>query len=136
MLVPLLTAFFLNHNSIAMRVLKSFLFALNGLRLCLINEKNFRIQVTISLLVILAAIIFSISALEWTIILICVAMVLGFEIVNSTIEKLCDFVSPSIHPAIKKIKDMSAGAVFLSAIISFVIGCIIFFPKIKIIFFR
>ncbi|HEY9361940.1 MAG TPA: diacylglycerol kinase [Chitinophagaceae bacterium] len=38
-----------------------------------------------------------------------------------------------MNPAIKKIKDLSAGAVLLSAIISFIVGCIIFIPKIKML---
>jgi diacylglycerol kinase len=113
-----------------MRFLKSFLFALNGLSEAIRHEKNFRIQFVIALLVIGAGFFFSVSAMEWMSILICIAMVLSFEIMNSAIEKLCDFVCPSINPAIKKIKDLSAGAVLLSAIISFIVGCIIFIPKI------
>lgn len=113
-----------------MRFLKSFLFALNGLRDAIRHEKNFRIQSAIALLVIISGFFFSISANQWMVILICIAMVLSFEIMNSAIEKLCDFVCPSINPTIKKIKDLSAGAVLLSAIISFIIGCIIFIPKI------
>jgi diacylglycerol kinase len=117
-----------------MRFLKSFLFALNGLGEAIRHEKNFRIQFVIALLVIGAGFFFSISATEWMAILICIAMVLSFEIMNSAIEKLCDFVCPSINPTIKKIKDLSAGAVLLSAIISFIVGCIIFIPKIKMLF--
>ncbi|HEY9340610.1 MAG TPA: diacylglycerol kinase family protein [Hanamia sp.] len=116
-----------------MRFLKSFLFALNGLRDAIRHEKNFQIQCIVALLVIIAGIFFSISAAQWIAILICIAMVLSFEIMNSAIEKLCDFVCPSINPAIKKIKDLSAGAVLLSAIISFIVGCIIFIPKIKML---
>jgi diacylglycerol kinase len=117
-----------------MRFLKSFLFALNGLRDAIRHEKNFRIQFVITLLVVGAGFFFSVSAMEWMAILICTAMVLSFEIMNSAIEKLCDFVCPSINPVIKKIKDLSAGAVLLSAIISFIVGCIIFIPKIKMLF--
>lgn len=127
------TELLLNYNSFTMRFLKSFLFALNGLRDAIRHEKNFQIQCIVALLVIIAGIFFSISAAQWIAILICIAMVLSFEIMNSAIEKLCDFVCPSINPAIKKIKDLSAGAVLLSAIISFIVGCIIFIPKIKML---
>ena len=91
-----------------MRVIKSFGWAFNGLKDCILHEKNFRIQYVIALLVVIAGIFFSISTVEWMIILICFAMVLSFEIINSAIEKLCDLVSPEFNLTIKKVKDMSA----------------------------
>jgi diacylglycerol kinase len=117
-----------------MRVIKSFGWAFNGLKDCILHEKNFRIQYIIALLIVIAGIFFSISALEWMIILICFAVVLSFEIINSAIEKLCDLVSPEFNLTIKKVKDMSASAVLLAAIISFIVGCIIFLPRIFLLF--
>ncbi|HEY5464722.1 MAG TPA: diacylglycerol kinase family protein [Hanamia sp.] len=119
-----------------MRVIKSFLNAFRGLKDCLSHEKNFQIQYVVALLVIGAGIFFSLSTTEWMIILICFAVVLSFEIINSAIEKLCDLVCPEFNLTIKKVKDMAASAVLLSAIITFVIGCIIFLPKIKWMLFR
>ena len=116
-----------------MRVLKSFLFALYGLKDCFLHEKNFKIQFVIALFVTAAGFFFSLSPMEWIIILICFAVVLSFEIINSAIEKLCDLVCPTFNLTIKKVKDMSASAVLFSAIISFIIGCIIFLPKIKLL---
>ena len=118
-----------------MRVIKSFGWALNGLKDCLLHEKNFRIQYIIALLMIIAGILFSISVMEWMIILLCFAVVLSFEIINSAIEKLCDLVCTDFNLTIKKVKDMSASAVLLAAIISFFIGCIIFLPKIYALIF-
>lgn len=119
-----------------MRLLKSFANAFHGLKDCLAHEKNFQIQYTVALLVLGAGIFFSLSVTEWMIILICFAVVLSFEIINSAIEKLCDLVCPEFNLTIKKVKDMAASAVLLSAIISFIIGCIIFLPKIKEMFFK
>ena len=117
-----------------MRVLKSFSFAFQGLKDCLLNEKNFKIQYVTALAILVAGIFFSLSSMEWISILVCFALVLSFEIINSAIEKLCDLVCPSINPVIKKVKDMCAAAVLVSSIISFIIGCIIFIPKIKGLF--
>jgi diacylglycerol kinase len=118
-----------------MRVIKSFANAFRGLKDCLIHEKNFQIQYVIALLAVGAGIFFSLSATEWMIILICFSVVLSFEIINSAIEKLCDLVCADFNLTIKKVKDMAASAVLLSAIITFIIGCIIFLPKIKSMFF-
>jgi diacylglycerol kinase len=113
-----------------MRVTDSFVNAFHGLRDCILHEKNFRIQYVTALVILIAGIFFRLSSTEWMIIFICFAMVLGFEIINSAIEKLCDLVCPDFNLTIKKVKDMAASAVLFSAIISFIIGCIIFLPKI------
>lgn len=116
------------------RVIKSFGWALNGLKDCILHEKNFRIQYIVALCVSVAGFVFSIPPIEWMIILLSFAIVLCFEIINSAIEKLCDLVMPEHHAVIKKVKDMSASAVLLAAIISFIIGCIIFLPKVISLF--
>lgn len=118
-----------------MRVIKSFGWAFTGLRDCILHEKNFRIQYILALLVVVAGIFLRLSSTEWMIILLCFALVLSFEIINSAIEKLCDLVSPDFNLTIKKVKDMSASAVLLSAIFTFIIGCIIFLPKIYALLF-
>jgi diacylglycerol kinase len=50
--------------------------------------------------------------------------------INTAIEKLCDVVQQEIHPGIKKVKDIAAGAVMMAAAGSLVIGFVIFLPKI------
>ncbi len=119
-----------------MRVTDSFANAFHGLRDCILHEKNFRIQYVIAILIVLAGVFFKLTQTEWILILICFSVVLSFEIINSAIEKLCDLVCPNFNLTIKKVKDMAASAVLLSAIISFIIGCIIFLPKIKTLFFH
>lgn len=115
-----------------MRFLKSVIYAWQGIKYCFNSEKNFRIQLAVTLITLLAAILLKISAGEWVAVLICIALVLGLEMVNSAIEKLCNIVTESIHPVIKQVKDIAAGAVFLVSIISFITGCIIFIPKIDL----
>lgn len=118
-----------------MRVIKSFACAFAGLKDCVLHEKNFRIQYVVALMVIIAGLFFSLSETEWMIIFLCFAVVLGLEMINSAIEKLCDLVCPEFNLTIKKVKDMSASAVLLAAIISFIIGCLIFLPKIVQLFY-
>ena len=70
-----------------------------------------------------------ISRLEWITIVVVIGMVLAAEAVNSSIEALADLVSPEYNEAIKRTKDLAAGAVLLVAIAAAVVGCIIFIPK-------
>jgi len=42
----------------------------------------------------------------------CLLAVLAVELLNTSIEKLCDHTTPQIDPAIKAVKDMGSAAVF------------------------
>ena len=114
-----------------MRLVKSFKYALQGIKHCSVSEKNFRIQLAIAAIAFFFGIVFTITTVEWLAILFCSALVLGLEMVNTTIEKLSDTITKSIHPVLKQVKDIAAGAVCLVSIISFITGCIIFLPKIQ-----
>jgi diacylglycerol kinase (ATP) len=41
-----------------------------------------------------------------------------------------DLISPGYHPKVKLVKDLSAAAVLIAAIISVITGAFIFIPKI------
>lgn len=110
--------------------LKSFKYAFNGLKIVLNEEHNARIHLIVSLIVIACGFIFQISIIEWIVICFAIGFVISVEILNSAIENLCDFVSPEYHNLIKKVKDISAAAVLISAISSVMIGILIFLPKI------
>lgn len=111
-------------------LLKSFANAFVGMAYFFTNDRNGKIHLTITVTVIAASVALQVSAIEWMIVLLCIALVISLEMLNSALEKLCDLVEPNYHSTIKVIKDVSAAAVVLSAIISVVIGIIIFLPKI------
>ncbi len=68
--------------------------------------------------------------MEWIAIVFAIGFVFVVEVINTVIENITDFISPDENFSIKKIKDMSAGAVLISAIIAVVIGLIVFLPKV------
>jgi diacylglycerol kinase len=70
---------------------------------------------------------FQITTTEWIVILVISAVVLALEMVNSSIERLCDLYTTDKHKEIAKIKDISAGAVLVAAFFAAVIGTIIFY---------
>ena len=118
-------------NLKSMRFIRSFKYALQGIKYCSVFEKNFRIQLVIVSMTFFCAFVFKISVTEWLAILFCSALVLALEMVNTTIEKLSNVVTKSVHPVIKEVKDIAAGAVCLVSVMSFITGCIIFLPKIQ-----
>ncbi len=83
-----------------------------------------------TIIIIIAGFYFDINKIEWIAILLCIALVLITEAANTAIEKLCDFVHAEKNNKIRDIKDISSGAVLIAAIISAIIGSIIFIPKI------
>ena len=105
-------------------------FALSGWRSFFTSDDNGRIQLLMGLAVILAGLYFRVNRTEWCALLACIALVMSLEMVNAAIEKLCDHLHPEQHPAIGKVKDIAAGAVLWSAMISAIIGLIIFIPKV------
>ncbi|MCE3229428.1 MAG: DeoR family transcriptional regulator [Bacteroidetes bacterium] len=112
---------------------KSFAYAFAGLKAAL-KEHNFRIHVFAMALVVGLAFFFKVTRSEWCILIICCAMVICLELINSAIEKLCDKVEPGQDPKIKFVKDVSAAAVLIAAVASAVTGLIIFYPYFIIVF--
>ena len=108
----------------------AFLNAANGIGLCIKQEVNFRIQLIAAVTAILLGFFFNISTTEWLFITGCCMLVLSLELLNTALENVCDMVSKDFHPLIKIVKDTAAGAVFLSAAGSAVMGAVIFLPKI------
>jgi len=110
--------------------IESFGFAFNGLKILIRDEHNSWIHLFAVFCVIIAGVFFKISVSEWISVVFAFGFVIALEIVNSAIENITDFVSPERHEMIKKIKDLAAAAVLLAAITAFIIGLIIFLPKI------
>lgn len=83
-----------------------------------------------ALLVVVMGFLFRINYLEWISICLCIALVLSLELINTSIEKTIDLLHPNFNERAGEIKDMAAAAVLVAAIISVIIGLIIFIPKI------
>lgn len=113
-----------------MKILRSFIYAFNGLKTCFTAETNFKIHIAFSIAATALGFLLSISSIEWLAVIGCIAFVIAMEMINTAIEKLCDVVHKDLHPGIKKVKDVAAGAVMMAAIGSLIIGALIFFPKI------
>jgi diacylglycerol kinase len=109
---------------------ESFKFAFNGLWLLLINEHNSRIHLLAAVISVALGIVLKINTLEWCLIIVVIGIVFMTELLNSALETLADLVNPEWNEGIRKAKDYSAAAVLISAIISVVVGGLIFIPKI------
>ncbi|MCB9331670.1 MAG: diacylglycerol kinase family protein [Lewinellaceae bacterium] len=111
------------------RRIDSFRYALRGVVDLVRSQVNAQIHLAISAGVLLAGFWLGLSSLEWVAIVLCMALVLALEAVNTALEYLTDLVSPGQHPLAGKAKDVAAAAVLLAAIGAAVVGLIIFLPK-------
>ena len=104
--------------------LRGFGFAFNGIKTCLLEERNFRVHLCVAVYVCLLAPYFNLTRGEWAILLLTIGLVLVCEAVNTAIERLVDLASPSLHPLAKAAKDVAAGSVLLCGLIA--VGVAIF----------
>jgi len=110
--------------------LKSFRFAFNGIKKLIKNEHNARIHIVALICVIGLGVFFKIELTEWIALTIVSGLVILMELLNTAVERLADFVESDWNEKIGIIKDYCAGAVLISAIISLIVGGLIFIPKI------
>ena len=112
------------------RLRNSFKYAFAGIIEAWKTEQNLKIHFIIMILVIIAGFVFKIAIMEWLICLLLFALVISLELINTAIETTVDIAMPEINEKAKYAKDIAAGAVLFSAIISVIVGLIIFLPKI------
>ncbi len=108
---------------------RSFGYAFEGIFACIRKERNIKIHLTFSVLVVIAGLILSISPIEWCICLTLFGLVLSLELVNTAVEAVTDLVTEERKPLAKLAKDTAAGAVLIAAIMAAIAGLIIFLPK-------
>ena len=104
--------------------------ARSGIKLIYKKERNFRIDLIVAIIVVILGFLFKISHTDWIAISLVISVVFVSETINSAIEALCDTVSLEYKVNIKYAKDVSAGAVLVSALVSVITGLIVFVPYI------
>ena len=111
-------------------LLDSFKHAFDGISYSLKNVKNIKIHLFFTALVLIGGYLFKINAFEWLTCLICIALVISLELLNSAVEEAVNLTTLEINERAKHAKDLAAGAVLVSAFVSFIIGLVIFLPKV------
>jgi len=104
---------------------KSFLFAINGIKLSFL-QRNFKIHVACAIIAAIGVFILKINLTEWCIIVMCISLVISLEMINTALEQLVNLIEPNYNPKAGAIKDVAAGAVLVSSVISAIIGVMIF----------
>lgn len=92
----------------------------------MMSERNFRLELAAFLINLILIFCLKLSTVDTLWILMVSAGVLAAEMLNTAIEKICDFVQPEFDKRIGFIKDVSSGAVLVMAIFSAVTGVLVY----------
>ena len=111
-------------------IYKSFYYAISGLFLGFKKERNIKLHFISMIFVTIFGILLKISALEWIICIILFGLVISFEYMNTAVESAVDLVTNKYHEKARIAKDTAAAAVMFVSIVAFIVGLIIFIPKI------
>jgi diacylglycerol kinase len=111
------------------RRIKSFGNAFRGIFFAFKTQHNIWIHSLAIVVVVIAGFIFKLDVMEWGLVVLAIGLVLATEMINTAMEWLMDLVSPGYSEKAGLIKDVAAGAVLVAAVISVIIGAIVFVPK-------
>ena len=112
-----------------MAVLRSFAYALAGLRYLVSTERNFRIEVAAGAIAVIAGGWLGLGRFEWLVLSLTIALVLILEAVNTAIEDAVSLASPGFDERARVAKDVSAAAVMIAALLAVVVGVLLFGPR-------
>ncbi|MDG2455040.1 MAG: diacylglycerol kinase family protein [Bacteroidia bacterium] len=107
----------------------AFGYAISGIVSFVRTERNAKLHLTAATAACVVGAYVGIAATEWLGVASAVTIVIVSEMINSTIEKLCNKITTEQDSEIAVIKDIAAGFVLVSSLYALIIAAIIFVPK-------
>ena len=114
-------------------LLQSFRYAFAGLWQALRTQRNARIHLLATVAVTAMGLWLRLDAVRWAVLVLTISLVFFAEMVNTVVEVIVDLVTPEYHPLAKVAKDVSAGAVLVTAMAAVVVGLLILGPPLLIL---
>lgn len=96
--------------------------AIEGILWAARTQRHLRWHFLAAIAVLLAALFFRLSPLEFILLCLAITLVLFAEMFNTAIEVVVDLLSPEFHPLARRAKDVAAGAVLVASIGAAVLG--------------
>ncbi len=106
----------------------SFAYAVAGCATMLRHQKNTRIMLVASTIVLVAGAWLEIEPRDWAILALANGLVWCCEFMNAAIEAAVNLSAPQIHPLARLAKDVAAAAVLLAALVAALVGLLILLP--------
>jgi len=103
--------------------------AIEGILHAVKTQRHMRWHLASGALVVLLSFRVPLSASEFGVLCLSVALVLVAELINTALEAVVDLASPEFHQLARVAKDVAAGAVLVSALAAAAVGWVVLFPK-------
>ena len=101
-----------------------------GIAYAFTSQRNLKIHCAFAVLAVVLGVLLDISEAGWLAVICCIMVVMALEVVNTAIESVVDLASPDYHELARRAKDCAAGAVYIAAVGSIVVACVVYVPRI------
>ena len=112
------------------KLVDSFNYAIEGILYSIRTQRNMKIHMVTTMLVLTATFFFDLSKIELLIITITITLVIMAEMINTAVECAIDATTNFYHPLAKIAKNVAAGAVLVTAINSILVAYVIFWDRV------
>lgn len=112
---------------------RSFRYAGRGI-VRLLAEPNARLHALAAFLAVALGAVVQLSAVEWALVALAIALVFAMEALNTSIESLANAAVPERHPLVAAAKDLGAAAVLLAAFGAVAVAACVFGPRVLRLF--
>lgn len=112
---------------------RGFVYAWNGIRAAVQQERNFRFHLCAACYAFVLSYLAELSSTEWAVILLCTTAVLGMELMNSAVERAVDKPDTTHWWSAGAAKDMAAGGVLFVAVGALAVGVCLLVPRLPLI---
>jgi diacylglycerol kinase len=110
------------------KLVRSFDRAFAGFWHAVQTQQNMRIHLGAMASVIVLGIYLELDFIQWAVLGLTIGFVLVAEMFNTVAEAAMDAATPYYHPLVKTAKDVAAGAVLITAIVSIAVGLLVLGP--------
>lgn len=101
--------------------------AFSGIWYAIRTQRNVKIQLVIAIIIVCISVFLKLSKVECIFLTFATMLVIITEVMNTAIEKTVDLCIKEYNPTAKIAKDVSAGAVLLSALNAVIVAALIVF---------
>jgi len=115
-------------------IIKSFIYAFEGIFYALRDNQNLRIHFIVAIIVILTGVFFKVNRFEMGAIGIMILLVIMAEMINTAIEEIVNLIVNEHRKEAKIAKDVAAGMVLVAVVGSVIAGIFIFTPYVLALF--
>lgn len=99
--------------------------AIEGILYVAKTQRHMRYHFITAIAVLLLSLFLNLSWIEFSILCLCISLVLFAEVINTAIEVTIDLISEEFHPLARIAKDVAAGAVLIAVVGSLTIGYVV-----------